>query len=35
MKEKILYLLISVVIAFGLWRYVITPDSPEWEETYY
>lgn len=35
MKEKILYLLISVVIAFGLWSYVITTDSPEWEETYY
>lgn len=35
MKEKILYLLISAVIAFGLWSYVITTDSPEWEETYY
>ena len=35
MKEKILYLLISVVIAFGLWSYVVTTDSPEWEETYY
>lgn len=35
MKEKIFYLLISVVIAFGLWSYVITTDSPEWEETYY
>jgi YbbR domain-containing protein len=35
MKEKILYLLISVVVAFGLWSYVITTDSPEWEETYY
>ena len=35
MKNKILYLLLSVVIAFGLWGYVITTVSPEWEETYY
>ena len=35
MKNKILYLLLSVVIAFGLGGYVITTVSPEWEETYY
>lgn len=35
MKKKIVYALLSVVIAFGLWAYVITTVSPEWEETYY
>lgn len=35
MKNKFLYLLLSFVIAFGLWGYVITTVSPEWEETYY
>lgn len=35
MKKKIVYALLSVVIAFGLWAYVITTESPEWEETYY
>ena len=35
MKRKVIYLLLSVVIAFGLWGYVITTVSPEWEETYY
>jgi YbbR domain-containing protein len=35
MKKKILYALLSAVIAFGLWAYVITAVSPEWEETYY
>lgn len=34
MKRKILYILLSAVIAFGLWVYVITTVSPEWEETY-
>lgn len=34
MKKKILYILLSAVIAFGLWVYVITTVSPEWEETY-
>lgn len=34
MKKKILYILLSVVIAFSLWAYVITTVSPEWEETY-
>lgn len=35
MKRKVLYALLSAVIAFGLWIYVITAVSPEWEETYY
>lgn len=35
MKKKIVYALLSLVIAFGLWAYVITTVSPEWEETYY
>jgi YbbR domain-containing protein len=34
MKKKILYILLSVLIAFSLWAYVITTVSPEWEETY-
>ena len=34
MLKKILYALLSLVIAFGLWAYVITTDSPEWEEVY-
>ena len=33
--KKILYALLSVVIAIGLWSYVITTVSPEWEETFY
>ena len=35
MKSNVLYLLLSAAIAFGLWAYVITVVSPEWEETYY
>lgn len=35
MKRKILYALLSAAIAFGLWGYVVTMVSPEWEETYY
>ncbi len=35
MKNKILYALLSLVIAFGLWVYVITVVSPESEATYY
>lgn len=35
MKRKLLYALLSVAIAFGLWAYVITTVSPGWEETYY
>lgn len=33
--KKIIYALLSVVIAFGLWLYVITTVSPEWEETFH
>lgn len=35
MKNKILSILLSAVIAFGLWIYVITVVSPESEQTYY
>ena len=35
MKNKILALLLSVAIAFGLWLYVITVVNPESEKTYY
>ncbi len=35
MKNKILYALLSLVIAFGLWAYVITVVSPESEDTFY
>lgn len=35
MKNKILSILLSAVIAFGLWLYVITVVSPESEKTYY
>jgi YbbR domain-containing protein len=35
MKNKIIYGLLSVVIAFGLWLYVITVISPESEATFY
>lgn len=35
MKNKILPILLSAVIAFGLWAYVITVDQPESEKTYY
>ena len=35
MKNKILSILLSVAIAFGLWIYVITVEQPESEETYY
>lgn len=34
-KDKILAILLSVVVAFGLWLYVITVVSPESEKTYY
>lgn len=33
-KKKLLYLLLSIVLAFGLWLYVITVVSPESEETF-
>ena len=35
MKNKIVAVLLSVVIAFGLWLYVITVVNPESEKTYY
>ena len=35
MKSKLSTILLSVVIAFGLWMYVITSVSPGSEETYY
>lgn len=35
MKNKILSILLSAVVAFGLWLYVITVVSPESEKTYY
>lgn len=35
MKNKLIYALLSLVIALGLWFYVITVVSPESEETYY
>lgn len=35
MKEKIIRILLSVLIAFGLWFYVVTVVSPESEETFY
>ncbi len=35
MKNKILSILLSAAIAFGLWIYVITVVSPESEKTYY
>ncbi|MBE7001702.1 MAG: hypothetical protein E7421_03250 [Ruminococcaceae bacterium] len=35
MKNKVLAILMSAVVAFGLWMYVITVVSPESEKTYY
>ena len=35
MKNKLIYALLSVFIALGLWFYVITVVSPESEQTYY
>lgn len=35
MKSKLTSILLSLVIAFGLWMYVITSVSPGSEETYY
>lgn len=35
MKNKILSILLSVAIAFGMWLYVITVISPGSEDTYY
>lgn len=35
MKNKVIYALLSAVIAFGLWLYVITVVNPEAEQTFY
>lgn len=35
MKNKLVSLILSLVIAFGLWGYVITVDNPEFEKVYY
>lgn len=35
MKNKVLAILMSFFVAFGLWMYVITVVSPESEKTYY
>ena len=35
MQKKVLAILLSAVVAFGLWLYVITVVSPESEKTYY
>ena len=35
MKRKVLYMLVSLVIAFSLWAYVVTIVSPESEATFY
>lgn len=35
MKSKILYGFLAFVISFGLWLYVVTVVSPEFEKTYY
>lgn len=35
MKNKVIYALLSLVIAFGLWMYVVTVINPESENTYY
>lgn len=35
MKSKFVMVLLSAVVAFGLWLYVVTVVSPESEETYY
>lgn len=35
MKNKVIYALLSLVIAFGLWMYVVTVVNPGSENTYY
>lgn len=35
MKSKVLTVLLSVVVAFGLWMYVVTVVCPESEKSYY
>ena len=34
-KDKILGILLSLVVAFSLWLYVVTVVNPEYEKTYY
>lgn len=34
MKRKILYAVLSFIVSFGLWMYVVTVVSPEYEETF-
>lgn len=35
MKRKAIYILLAVIIATGLWLYVVTVVNPEWEDTFY
>lgn len=35
MKRKVIYALLSVLIAVGLWMYVVTVVNPEYEDTFY
>ena len=35
MKRKIIYALLSVLVAIGLWVYVVTVVNPEYEDTFY
>lgn len=35
MKKNFLYALLSVVVAIGLWLYVVTVVNPEYEDTFY
>ena len=35
MKQKILYGILAVAISFGLWWYVVTVVSPEFDDTFY
>lgn len=35
MKKKFWYILLSAVIALGLWLYVVTVVNPEYEDTFY
>ena len=35
MKRKIIYGLLAILIALGLWLYVVTVVNPEWEDTFH
>lgn len=35
MKRKIIYGILSLLISFGLWLYVVTVVNPEWQDTFY